>query len=171
MPQLYGRTLQTEATPPWDFGSWVPQLVLISLGGNDYNHHSGSVPSNASFSAAYEAFLLSVFAGYDGAGANDSVVVSICGQGDPLEVQRDPDNNRCRPCPHVETAARDFAAAHPAYSSRSHYVFVPCDGSVVSGVGDIGCDGHKNVRGQAEVAHFLTPKLAQIMSWSLAESL
>ena len=47
-----------------------------------------------------------------------------------------------------------------------HYIFIPCDGSVATGEGDIGCNGHKNRAGQAEVAEFLIPKIAKIMKWS-----
>ena len=68
-------------------------------------------------------------------------------------------------CPHVETAATQFVEQHPAFRARLHYILVPCDGSVVTGEGDIGCAGHKNALGQAKVAAFLHPKLASIMGW------
>lgn len=45
------------------------------------------------------------------------------------------------------------------------YVFVPCDGSVVDDDGDIGCNGHKNAKGQAEVATFLEPRLRALLGW------
>lgn len=44
-----------------------------------------------------------------------------------------------------------------------HYVFVPCDGSVVTGRGDIGCDGHKNQLGMQKVADFLEPNVRRMM--------
>ena len=34
-------------------------------------------------------------------------VLLICGMGWPQEVDQDPDNNRCRPCPFVEETAKD----------------------------------------------------------------
>ncbi|MGK4003196.1 SGNH/GDSL hydrolase family protein [Sorangium sp. So ce1036] len=37
MPELYGRTLPDEAQPAWDFSSWVPQVVVINLGTNDFS--------------------------------------------------------------------------------------------------------------------------------------
>jgi len=33
----------------------------------------------------------------------------------------------------------------------------------VTGVGDIGCDGHKNEEGENQVAHFLIPKIREII--------
>ena len=44
-------------------------------------------------------------------------------------------------------------------------VLVPCDGSVVNDIGDVGCNGHKNRLGQAKVAAFLEPRLRRIMGW------
>jgi len=168
MPGYFNRTLQTDAkdAPVWDFQSFVPDLVVISLGGNDFNHQGGNVPSNKTFSAAYGAFLLRIFQVYeDNNNALNTTIISVCGQGSPVEKKYDPDNNRCRPCPHVDDATVAFQRDHPALASRVHYIFVPCDGSVVTGQGDIGCAGHKNKVGQAKVAKFLRPKLASIMKW------
>jgi hypothetical protein len=63
----------------------------------------------------------------------------------------------------VEESTRAYAAAHP--TRRVFFVFVPCDGSVVTDQGDIGCEGHKNRAGQAEVAAFLAPRVRDIMHW------
>lgn len=193
MADYYNRTLQTRAAPVWDVRAHQPpQLVLVSLGGNDYNHQQGRVPTNATFEAAYAKLLSDLFTTYTGrvegtgaatelgdetAGRRDAaaaaaavglepqrpVVVSICGQGSPEEARHDPDNNRCRSCPHVESSVRAFQRGHPAL--RVEYILIPCDGSVVTGEGDIGCNGHKNRRGQLEVARFLEPKLRHIMGW------
>ena len=88
----------------WDPEKFVPDLVVISLGGNDYNHQEGHTPSDEAFAAAYEGFLLRIFKQYNG----KTKVAAICGMGDPTEHARDPDNDRCSPCPHVKTAVADF---------------------------------------------------------------
>ena len=116
---------------------------------------------------SYAAFVERVFTAY--ASEPQLVVIGVCGQGSPQEAAFDPDNNRCRPCPHVERATLAYARTHPA--RRLHYIYVPCDGSVVKGVGDIGCDGHKNATGQAEVAAFLAPRVAAIMGWEYSSSI
>ncbi|KAL1518623.1 hypothetical protein AB1Y20_002911 [Prymnesium parvum] len=185
MAGMYTRTLQSDAASFWDMTSHAPpQLVLISLGGNDYNHQEGHVPSDEVFQAAYVKLLGEIFRTYRGAAANatsqaerrsdgkregsaraggaEFAVVSICGQGSP-EARLDPDNNRCRPCPHVEQSVQAFRKANPGL--HAEYIFVPCDGSVVTGEGDIGCNGHKNRRGQNEVADFLEPRLRKLMGW------
>ena len=54
--------------------------------------------------------------------------------GSPAEAAFDPDNNRCRPCPHVRDATTAYVAANP--TRRVHYLLVPCNGSVVDDVGE-----------------------------------
>lgn len=60
LPQLYARTLQATPQPRWS-PSRAADLVLVSLGGNDFNHHAGAVPSNTSFAEAFANFTLAVF--------------------------------------------------------------------------------------------------------------
>ena len=159
MPVYFNRTLQTE-DGSWDFAKYIPDVVLLSLGGNDFNHQKGNVPSSSSFSKAYEAFVMRIYEAY----GLTTTVVSVCGQGTPEETKSDPDNNRCRPCGNVERATNAFKLKYP--DRRVHFVLVPCDGSAASGDKDIGCRGHKNVKGQAEVANYLKPHIASIMNWT-----
>ena len=163
MAQLRTRTLQTREGG-WTYdaaaGRPPPELVVVSLGGNDFNHQGDKVPTDATFSSAYAALLDAVFAE---AGSALRAVAAVCGTGSPAEAKFDPDNNRCRPCPHVEAAVAAYRSARP--ERRVEYFFVPCDGSVVNDHGDIGCNGHKNGKGQGEVAAFLEPKLRALMGW------
>mmetsp|Transcript_21172 Transcript_21172/g.35674 ORF Transcript_21172/g.35674 Transcript_21172/m.35674 type:complete len:414 (-) Transcript_21172:82-1323(-) len=166
MPDLYNRTIQLLAEPVWDFSLYRPDLVTISLGGNDYNHQDGNVPSNETFSLAMEDFYLSIFDKYDHSSEETLLkIVSICGMGDPFEASYDPDNSRCRPCPHVSDAVVAFKLKYPTLAGQVYYINVPCDGSVVTGKGDIGCMGHKNREGQNKVADFLFPLIRDIMKW------
>jgi len=139
-------------------GSWTPNLVLISLGGNDFNHQASLMPSDEDFAVAYRRFLTRIFQEYRNA---PPAIVNICGQGSPLEANFDADNNRCRPCEHVRMAIEGFRRQHP--SRQVFYIFVPCDGSVVTGLDDIGCAGHKNALGQRRVAAFLEPHIRKIL--------
>lgn len=34
---FYGRTVYADPTSSWDFGSWIPDAVVVNLGGNDYS--------------------------------------------------------------------------------------------------------------------------------------
>ena len=126
----------------WEPEDSIPDLVVISLGGNDYNHQGGNVPSDAEFSAGYEELLLKIFT----QNSEETKVAAICGMGDPTELARDPDNDRCSPCPHVQDAITDFQEKYGDQYDLT-YVDIPCDGTVVTGIGDIGCSGHKNHEG------------------------
>ena len=98
-------------------------------------------------------------------GNTTTKILSVCGQGSPIEAKQDPDNNRCRPCPHVEHAVNAFQIKYFELKSQVGYVFVPCDGSVVTGDYDIGCMGHKNRAGQAEVTQYLESYVKDFMKW------
>lgn len=56
MPERYLRTLSDSATPAWDFSSWIPEAVVITLGTNDF---SSSV-SEGNFVPAYEGLLQTI---------------------------------------------------------------------------------------------------------------
>ena len=85
----FNRTLQSAAPPTvpvWDFAAHPPpDFVWLSVGGNDFNHQHGDVPANATFTAAYEEFLLRVFEAYvRGAGRGCGclyVAVDVCTSG------------------------------------------------------------------------------------------
>ena len=178
MATLFNYTLQTDSSRKpeiYDLKTAhqranAERVIVISLGGNDYNHQKGHVPSNETFTLAYVGFLNQLLTSYGYGFVNDAsslppapTLVSVCGQGSPIEAKEDPDNNRCRPCPHVEAATKAFNKIQSIY--RAEYVFVPCDGTVVTGKGDIGCAGHKNAQGQSKVAKFVARKLREIMKW------
>ena len=38
LPYYYNRTLMSDEELIWNLDDFVPDLVIISLGGNDYNH-------------------------------------------------------------------------------------------------------------------------------------
>ena len=169
MPDYFRRTLRSIPNE-WDFSNNNPDIVLVSLGGNDFNHQDGNEPSSAKFTSQYEDFLSFLFHSYETpanslSSQKETNIVSICGMGDPFEADRDPDNNRCKPCEHVSASVRSFKASHPEFADRLHYIDIPCDGSVVQGTNDIGCDGHKNSIGQQRIANYLSPKLSLIAGW------
>ena len=74
---------------------------------------------------------------------HDTQIVQVCGQGYPPETELDPDNNRCSPCPFVEQATAAYKqGVEQSVADRLHYIFVPCNGSVVTD-DMLGCNGHK----------------------------
>eukprot|EP00663_Eupelagonemidae_sp_cell21sb_P007763 gene7763-3267_t len=67
LPGLWDRALGTHKEPAWNFSTWTPQLVTISLGGNDINHQKKPAPTYDVFAAAYAAFLSHIFDVYHAA--------------------------------------------------------------------------------------------------------
>jgi len=84
--------------------------------------------------------------------------------GNPTETKEKPERNRCVPCPPTEVAVNDFNKKYP--NLHVDYILIPCDGSVVTGDGDIGCLNHVNVAGHQKTAKFLIPKIGELMNWN-----
>ena len=138
----------------------MPEFVVISLGGCDYNNQGGNVPSNETFTTTYNDYMLRILNTY----SVPPKIAAICGMGDPTEPLRDPDNIRCSPCPHVQDAVNEFKAIYSG-TYDVEYFDIPCDGSVVTGYGDIGCSGHKNSVGQAAIANHIIPPIKAWLGW------
>jgi len=158
VPKLYGRTMQTRAER-WNHSAWTPDLVMLALGGDDFNRLAVQVPSNATFTSAFAAFVHAIFEAYR---ANPKLtMVSVCGQDAPTEAAFDSTDSRCQHCSHVAAATATYAKAHP--KRRVHHIFVPCDGSVVPREPETSadCDGRA-------VAAYLEPRLRDIMDWPCA---
>ncbi len=71
LPARFGRTLMESAVPAWEFAKWVPDVVVVCLGLNDYSglkDSAGNVTEEKSvlFRAAYRIFLDTLFAVYPG---------------------------------------------------------------------------------------------------------
>jgi lysophospholipase L1-like esterase len=60
--RLYGRTRATTPAPLWSFGAFVPDVVWITLGGNDWDQpHAGDPPPElATFVDAYDHLVATV---------------------------------------------------------------------------------------------------------------
>ena len=61
LPRLFRRVLPSDATDLWDFSGWIPQVVVIDLGTNDY---STTPPDSAKFRRTYSAFVDSLHSLY-----------------------------------------------------------------------------------------------------------
>jgi hypothetical protein len=65
LPMLYQRAgVYWDSTTAWDFSKWIPQVVAIDLGTNDY---STSLPDSAKFHRVYKAWVDSLHVRYPAA--------------------------------------------------------------------------------------------------------
>jgi lysophospholipase L1-like esterase len=62
MPILWQRTIPTDANSTWNPAQWIPDVVVINLGTNDYN--ANSTDPSPSFEATYLAFVATLRAAY-----------------------------------------------------------------------------------------------------------
>lgn len=63
MPVIFPRALPTDPRSSWDFASWVPHVVVIMIGGNDFaiGQPSDDGPTPLSeFTDAYERFVATI---------------------------------------------------------------------------------------------------------------
>jgi len=71
MPHYFGRTLMESSLPEWDFEQWIPNLVVVCLGLNDFSGLKGrngivSRRKTEIFQTSYHDFLLEVQRVYPG---------------------------------------------------------------------------------------------------------
>ncbi len=64
LPKLHRQILPWDATNLWDVSRWVPQVVVVDLGTNDF---SGVAPDSTKFHRAYMGFVDSLHAHYPSA--------------------------------------------------------------------------------------------------------
>ena len=57
MPAYVGRTLTFDPNSNWDFSRWIPDVVVIALGTNDYIENTAGPVDRAGFRATYTSFL------------------------------------------------------------------------------------------------------------------
>ncbi|CAL8464289.1 g3824 [Coccomyxa elongata] len=149
IPQLYNRTFPREAGSTWDFASFVPQVVVLDAGGNDFN--SGSAAPG--WGDAYRTFLQQI---RSNAPEADVIVMGL------------PDN--------VLTGYKTAAARQNFVGNltavvgdlrdsgyeRLHYLSVPS--SVMTN--GFGCLGHPTTETHAAIADFLQDFIGNLTGWT-----
>jgi lysophospholipase L1-like esterase len=60
-PQFFQRTLPDDPASHWDHAAYVPDVVVVSLGQNDFNQ---SLPDEAEYTRAYDDFVGEIRAAY-----------------------------------------------------------------------------------------------------------
>mmetsp|Transcript_24887 Transcript_24887/g.62482 ORF Transcript_24887/g.62482 Transcript_24887/m.62482 type:complete len:190 (-) Transcript_24887:47-616(-) len=139
-PIYWNRTLGNLVSPTWDFSSWLPDAVVIHLGGNDYS--TAPAPPVSTFDAGYLRLLDSVSAAY----AHPVHIFAICGPmyGDP--------------CAQVHRVLSAWSALN---DGRGHFV----DAEFPLTPDLLGCDYHPNVAGHQAMAQRLIPAMRQVLGW------
>jgi len=155
MPTYWKQTLATDTTTEtkWDFAPWVPDVVIVYLGSNDFM--SLVHTTLADFIPAYTKMLSSIFASYANA-TKTPIIVNICGGG------KDSQDSDSKACDFVRNASSTFQQMHSPKAKLVHFLEIPLG---IVGPQDWGCIAHRNSDGQRNIANFLEPSLRRIMGW------
>lgn len=145
MAALWTRTLAENAASSWSFAEWKPEVVVISLGGSDFEHGGASGP--ADFQAKYGALVDDVRAKY---GASPYVILLVWSQ------LKDYDGVRTA----VSTALDGVVAARPAGERTSKLVLPEADHAF-----ETGCFGHANDAHHAAMAQLLVAEIKAKTGW------
>jgi len=143
MSVLFERTLPARADSRWDFGRWVPDVVVVNLGTNDFS--VGKSPGRA-FPEAYHRLLRRIREVYPGA-------FIFCGLGPMLE-------------PAALSEARSALAAvlstlRAAGETRTLVLEFPPQ----SAANGYGCDWHPSAATQRLMAEQLTRTIRGALGW------
>lgn len=137
MPFFFDRTLAGSARPAWDFASWIPQVVVVALGTNDFS--TAVKPSREQYVSAYKAFLQRLRGLFPSA-----ALVCVSFAADSFQG------------PYVDAMVQEVNAAGDA---KVHWVGMPALTNT-----EVGCDWHPNVAGHKKFADVLVPALRPYLS-------
>ncbi len=137
-PVLYPRTLASRPEPLWDFGSFVPDVVVINLGLNDFTTEPR--PDSEEFIAAHVALLATVRGHYPAAWI---VCYNVVGWPDFL--------------PYVDRAVAARNAAGDARVVSIAFRQFRRE--------EMGCDWHPKVAGHRELADRLAGEIRRLTGW------
>jgi lysophospholipase L1-like esterase len=143
MPVLYERTLPARPESRWDFARWVPDVVVINLGTNDF---SLGVSPGSRFPEAYAGLVRRVHAAH--AGARIVCCLGPMLQGAALAEAR-------------AGVTRVVEDARAAGLRRIDFVELPPQ----SAANGFGCDGHPSAATHRLLAAQLTAALRDTMGW------
>lgn len=143
MPSLYDRTCFFDSTKHWNFNEWVPQVVVINLGTNDFSTHP--YPDKGVFQNAYNKLINRVRTLYPGV-----TIFCICG---PMIEE---------PClSDIKEVVRQQQMLEGRYKD---VFFIEVNKSLMN-YSDWGCDGHPNIYGSMKSANIIVPYIKLVMNW------
>lgn len=145
-PEVYVRTLPDIAGDTWDFSSWTPDAVVISLGGTDIG--PGNLPNG--FQSDYDALITSI----RGRHPNAHIYMTIWSQ---IKDLGEGANYRTM----LRTALDGIKTAHPNDPKLHVFAWNEADHAR----DETGCAFHANEGHGIATAHELAPVIASDLGW------
>ena len=142
-PYYYGRLLGASDNKEWNFSSWIPQLVVICLGTNDYTHNrnpqTNPPPDDSMFIGDYHRFIDRIKTNYP-----DASVICMSTGNETFE----------------KNVKEVVSQQHTIYNNPNVY-FAPYPTSLTN----TGCDWHPSVEDNEKVARILIDTIMVKMGW------
>lgn len=143
MPGRFNRVYDEQEQPVWNFKQWVPDLVVINLGTNDFS--TRPFPDEDVFKKGYENLINEVRRQY-----GDLPVFCIVG---PMTDE---------PCySYVKKMVEDF---RNIYQKKNVY-FIGIPTYLLNPEKDLGADSHPNYQGQRKMAAHVLPVIGSVLEW------
>ncbi len=143
LPSIYLRILPYDTTTLWNPSQWIPQVVVINLGTNDF---ASGIPDKTAFTTAYTNFVNQIRSQYPNAHIYCALGPMLSGSN--LTSARD----------YLTTVVNQRTAAG---DTKVHFIEFPMqDGSL--GYGE---DWHPSVAQHAAMANQLTNQLKADLGW------
>ena len=142
MPALYDRICFNDSLSKWDFSKWIPQVVVINLGTNDFS--TQPFPDKEVFQNAYQKLINRVRNLYPGVN-----VFCMCG-------------------PMIEEPCKSYieeVVDHNQMDKKNRDVFFIEIPKKIMADSDWGCDMHPNVQGMIKIAGILSSEIKARMLW------
>jgi lysophospholipase L1-like esterase len=156
---LYTRATPEEAASTWSFSSWVPDLVFVALGGNDFYASSDRPPPDlGAFKAKYHELIALIRSKNEGA----SIVCSVEGRitnAEPVGY-----NALTSMTTVIQAVVNERNASGDG--KVSYFELPRADTSGTNGAPDVtGCNSHTNTTFHQKAAVAVTAKIKEIMRW------
>ena len=146
MPHRFNRALDMEPSPLWDFSRWIPDVVVINLGTNDFSTRPH--PYKVEFQRGYEELLTRIRGAY-----GEIPVFCVVG---PLTDE---------PCHrYVKEVVHQYNILHN--DGNVHFVGMPP--ALLNEAKDLGSDSHPSYRGQKKMARMMMPVIGTVTGWEAA---
>ncbi len=136
LPSYFEQTLFGSAKPSWDMAKWIPDLIVVALGTNDFS--TTVKPSEAQYTGAYADFLGKIRGWYPNA-----QILCMTYAVDSYQKK------------YVDSVVNRAIAKG---DQKIHRVHMPTLAST-----DLGCDFHPNVSGQQKYSDALLPYVKQYL--------
>ncbi|MGC9260867.1 MAG: SGNH/GDSL hydrolase family protein [Phycisphaerae bacterium] len=149
IPAIYGRTLPTRKLSRWNFSSWIPQVVIIALGTNDF---ARGVPPEKPWTAAYTAFVARLRKHYPAAQILLATSPMISDQW----------AKKTTPEAHLLKYLRAVVAARKAAGDDKVHVLIFAPQNLSNGVG---ADWHPSIKTQRIMAHVAIKAITHLLGW------